>query len=135
MVSNGIVSSWLVHSLLTLSLTCIWGGGRVHYIGSTILFYFQLWENSKADCALLTLVWQPIEKKENYEFKSVKFCIKIDCVTSCWYGEVCKCICIAEKCIIYKELQFYKFNKFYFLTERFFDEQQKLQISFSHEKR
>ena len=36
MVLHVIVSRWLVHPRLKLSLTCIYGGGRIHYVGSTL---------------------------------------------------------------------------------------------------
>ena len=61
MVSHVIVSHWLVHSRLTLSLTCIYGGGRVHYVGSTT--------DSSSDFSTLqvpfpslweTIPWMPI---------------------------------------------------------------------------
>ena len=37
MVSHVIVSRWFGKIRLTLSLMCTYGGGRVHYVGSTIL--------------------------------------------------------------------------------------------------
>ena len=46
-----------------------------------------LWVNNRVDCFFLTLVWQPVEEKENSEFEAVVLCLKIDLVSHPRCGE------------------------------------------------
>ena len=42
------------------------------------IFSIQLYINSREDWSFLTLVWPPVKEKENFEFRPVELCLKLN---------------------------------------------------------